>query len=351
LIRSAWLISVLTKGLEWPLVKSIRGVIGFVQTVEAGSFAGAARKLGITPVAVSKNVQRLERHLGVRLLRRSTRKLSLTEEGRAYYERCTGPLRELENAESAIAEKGRSPAGTLRVTCLSPFGRTYVLPLVPAFSRLYPTIELELHLDDAVSDMIAGGYDVGIRAGEARDGSMVMREIAPLNFVICGAPSYLAERGVPDKVSDLSKHNCLRLRGRGSGQPLQWRSGPKKLANSSVSGNFLANDITTLVTAAVLGQGLVYAPLPLVLPLFRTGALRPVLPECVSQPARIFIHYASRKHLPARVKAFVNFMLEQLRGNPDLRSDPQTLLAPFVSLGSRQRSGSDRRNLDRQRKF
>ena len=119
-------------------MKGIRGVVGFVRTVEAGSFAGAAKKLGISPVAVGKNVQRLERQLGVRLLQRSTRKLALTEEGRLYYERCTGPLRDLENAQSAIAEKGRSPSGTLRVTSLSPFGRTYVLPLIPAFSRLYP---------------------------------------------------------------------------------------------------------------------------------------------------------------------------------------------------------------------
>jgi DNA-binding transcriptional LysR family regulator len=314
-------------------VKSIRGVVGFVRAVEAGSFAGAAKKLGITPVAVSKNVQRLERELGVRLLQRSTRKLSLTQEGRAYYERCTGPLRELENAETAITEKGKSPTGALRVTCLSPFGRAYVLPLVPRFSRLYPGIELELHLDDSVSDMIAGGYDVGIRAGEARDGTMVMREVAPLHFVVCGAPSYLAERGMPLSAADLSKHNCLRLRGRGSSQSAPWRLGNGQLSESpSISGNFLANDIPALVTAAVHGQGLVFAPLPFVLPLIRTGALRPVLPECVSQPVRIFIHYVSRKHLAARVKAFVNFMLEHLRGNPDLTSDPQRLLAPFVNL-------------------
>ena len=315
-------------------MKSIRGVVGFVRAVEAGSFAGAAKKLGITPVAVSKNVQRLERQLGVRLLQRSTRKLSLTQEGRAYYERCTGPLRELENAESAITEKGKSPTGVLRVTCLSPFGRAYVLPLVPGFSRLYPGIELELHLDDAVSDMIAGGYDVGIRAGEARDGTMVMREVAPLHFIVCGAPSYLAERGIPLSVADLSEHNCLRLRGRGPAfRSAPWRLGPKQLSETpSISGNFMANDIPALVTAAVHGQGLVFAPLPFVLPLFRTGALRPVLPQCLSQPARIFIHYVSRKHLAARVKAFVNFMLEHLRNNPDLTSDPQALLAPFVNL-------------------
>ena len=312
-------------------MKGIRGVVGFVRTVEAGSFAGAAKKLGVSPVAVGKNVQRLERQLGVRLLQRSTRKLSLTEEGRLYYERCTGPLRELENAQSAIAEKGRSPSGTLRVTSLSPFGRTYVLPLIPAFSRRYPAIELELHLDDAVSDMIAGGYDVGIRAGEARDGSMVMREVAPLYFVVCGAPLYLAERGIPSTIADLARHNCLRLRGRGAAnRSSNWSLGPRKLAASpAVTGNFLTHDITTLAAAAVHGQGLAFAPLPLVLPLFRSGALRPVLPECVSQLARIYIHYLSRRQLPARVKAFVSFMLEHLRSNPDLTSDPQTLLAPF----------------------
>src|SRR5215813_2199301 len=123
-------------------LESVRGVIGFVRTVNAGSFASAAKELGVSPVAVSKNVQRLERRLGVRLLQRSTRKLALTEEGRLYYERCTGPLRELESAQSAIAEKGKSPSGTLRVTSLSPFGRTYVVPLIPAFSRRYPGIEL-----------------------------------------------------------------------------------------------------------------------------------------------------------------------------------------------------------------
>jgi DNA-binding transcriptional LysR family regulator len=318
-------------------MKTIRGLVGFVQAVEAGSFAGAAARLGVSPVAVSKNVQRLERELGVRLLHRSTRKLSLTEEGRAYYERCIGPLRELEAAQSTIAEKGRSPGGTIKVTCLSPFGRTYVVPLVPAFHRLYPGVEIELHLDDAVADMVANGYDVGIRAGEARNGAMVMREIAPLNFVVCGAPSYLAQRGIPAAPADLLGHNCLRLRGRGpAARSTHWKLGSGKRAVSlPVSGNFAARDLITLVTAATHGQGLVFAPLPLVLPLFRTNALRPVLPDYVAQPARIFMHYATRKHVPARVRVFVNFMLEQLRSNPDLTSDPQKLLAPFVGFPTR----------------
>jgi DNA-binding transcriptional LysR family regulator len=322
-------------------MKGIRGVAGFVGAVEAGSFTAAAKKLGVSAEAVGKNVQRLERQLGVRLLQRSTRELALTAEGRLYYERCAGPLRELEAAEAAVAARGKAPSGLLKVTSLSPFGRTYVLPLLPAFSRRHPAIEVELHLDDAVSDMIAEGYDVGIRAGEARDGTMVMREVAPLAFVVCGAPSYLAERGVPAGVEDLARHNCLRARGRGpAGRASAWLLGTGAAKVSvPVKGNFLANDMTRLLTAAVHGQGLVHAPLPLVLPLLRTGALRPVLVELVSQPARIFIHYPSRRQVPARVRAFVDFMLDHLRRNPDLASAPQTLLAPFnISRSPARRS-------------
>ena len=158
--------------------------------------------------------------------------------------------------------------------------------------------------------MIAGGYDVGIRAGEARDGTMVMREVAPLNFVVCGAPSYLAERGIPSTTADLSEAQlpaAARPRSRRSRAQLAAGAGKDSRCRPPSAGNFLANDITTLVTAAVHGQGLVFAPLPLVLPLFRTGALRPVLPECVSQPARIFIHYVSRRHLARTGESFREF--------------------------------------------
>jgi LysR family transcriptional regulator, transcriptional activator for dmlA len=319
-------------------VESIRGVIGFVRTVAAGSFAAAGRELGISPVAVSKNVQRLERRLGVRLLQRSTRRLSLTEEGRLFYERCVQPLRELERAQSAVKDTVRAPAGRVRVTSISPFGRTYLLPLLPAFARRYPGIEVELDLDDAVSDMIAQGYDVGIRAGAMKDGTMVAREIAPLHFVVCGAPSYLAQKGTPRMPADLARHNCLRLR-RG-GAALSWRLGPDAAAiMPAIGGNFLANDIVTVVAAAEHGQGLVLAPLPMVLPLFRAGSLVPLLEDWISQPAHLYMHYPNRR-LPARVHSFVTFMLGHFRRNPDLTSDPRALLAPFLRepVGKARRS-------------
>jgi DNA-binding transcriptional LysR family regulator len=313
-------------------IDGIRGIVSFVRTVAAGSFAGAAKDLGITPVAVSKNVQRLEQQVGARLLQRSTRKLSLTAEGRLFYERCAAPLQELERARAAVREKSSSPAGTIRVTSITPFARTYVLPLLPAFSRLYPKIEVELHLDDQLSDMIAEGYDVGIRAGAMRDASIVVRDIAPLHFVVCAAPSYLAQHGVPSTPAELAGHNCLRLcRDGRSDRPLNWMLGPERSPVSpAVRGNFVANDITTLVVAALHGQGLVLAPLPLVLPLFRAGALAPVLPQCVSQPAHIFLHYPNRK-LAARVRSFVDFLLDNLRENPDLGADAQSMIVPFLT--------------------
>ena len=229
-----------------------------------------------------------------------------------------------------MKDKGRSAAGRLRVTSISPFGVTYVLPLLPEFSRRYPQVEVELHLDDAVSDMLADAYDVGIRAGEMTDGTMIVREIAPLHFIICGAPSYLGKHGIPRKPADLVRHNCLRLQGRTTlARSGNWLLGPNR-ASLPVSGNFLTNGITTLVAAAVHGHGLVFAPLPLVLPLFRSAALVPLLPDWISKPAHLFIRYPNRQHLPMRVRSFVNFMLDRFRNNPDLVSDPQVLVAAYL---------------------
>lgn len=187
--------------------------------------------------------------------------------------------------------------------------------------------------------MIAEGYDVGIRAGEMRDGSMVVREIAPLHFVVCGAPSYFTANSIPATPADLAKHNCLRGRAARPDRALNWMLGPKRMAvTPPVSGNFVSNDITTLVTAATHGQGLVFAPLPLVLPLFRAGTLAPVLPEWIAQPAHVFIHYPNRRQLPMRVRSFVNFLLERLRGNPDFGSDAQALVKPFLMPAYRKKN-------------
>lgn len=308
-------------------MNSIRGVQGFVKTMETGSFAAAAKQLGVSPVAVSKNVQRLERELGVRLLQRSTRKLSLTDEGRLFYERCQGPLHALQDAHATVRERASVAAGVVRVTSVSPFGRSFVMPLLPLFSHRYPQVTIELDLDDTVSDMIGQRYDVGVRIGPLRDSSMVAREIAPLPFIVCASPAYLAARGTPRQPADLATHNCLRMRSRATGQALNWSLGPESTPVAPpVEGNLVCNDITALVMAALHGQGLVCAPMPLVLPLLRAGALLPVMPDWLARGAHVFIHYPNRKNLPARVRSFVDFMLEHLRSHPDLAGDAQRLI-------------------------
>ena len=152
-----------------------------------------------------------------------------------------------------------------------------------------------------------------------------------MHFVVCGAPSYFGVNGVPQTIADLAQHNCLRLRRRGGArQAINWALGAQATPlDPPAQGNFVANDITTLVAAAVQGQGLVLAPLPFVLPLFRSGALAPVLIDWMSQPAHIFMHYPNRK-LPARVRCFVNYVLEHLRGHPDLGADARSVVEPFV---------------------
>lgn len=309
---------------------SMRGVLSFVKTVSSGSFVAAARELGITPVAVSKNVVRLERELGVRLLQRSTRKLGVTREGQLFYERCADPLRELESARSAARERASAMTGVVRVTGVAPFTQTYVQPLIAAFARVYPNVEVELDLDDNITDMIGEGYDVGFRAGRVAHASVVARRIAMLPFVVCGSPDYLARQPPPRAPSDLEAHNCLRLRHRASGRLIDWTlvRGDERVT-PEVRGNLVSNDLTALITAAVHGQGLAYAPLPRVLPLLRSGELKLVLPDWIWPGFEVSLHYPSRKGLPARVRAFVKFMLEHLRRHPDLQTDPDALLAPF----------------------
>lgn len=314
---------------------SLQGITNFIKTVRAGSFAGAARELGISAVAVSKNVAALEKSLGVRLLNRSTRALSLTDEGRAYHERCAEPLQALEDASAFAKSSTNSLSGLLRVTSMTPFGRGYVIPMVQKFCRLYPQIQIELLLDDNVSDMISDGFDVGVRAGLQQPPEAIARKICDLSFVVCAAPDYFSQYGIPKKLEDLATHQCLHLArkttavARGTDQ-LTWRLGSASSGRSvPTRGSLIANDFNALEQAALNGMGLFNAPLPLVMPHFRSGALKPVLPMGMSTGLSIYLHYRSRRNQPARVKVFIDYMLDGLRKQPDLAGDATSLCAPY----------------------
>lgn len=312
-------------------MKSLKGIASFVAVASTGSFAAAAKQQGVSAVAVSKNVATLERQLGVRLFQRTTRKLNLTPEGHIFYRQCLGPLRELEAAQAVVEQSGKALSGLVRVTSAAPFGMGFILPLLPAFHAVNPKVKIELHMDDSVSDMVAQGYDVGIRVGQLKDSSLVARPIAPLPFVVCGSGEYLKLRGNPQILADLVQHNCLRVSRPGSHDPMPWfLSGNGGASDKLITGSVMLNDFAALVMAAVLSQGLVCVPLPLAMPLFRAGQLRPVLTELMKTDLIVYLYYPNRKNLPARTRSFVDFVLDRLQGEGDLQTPAQALVAPFV---------------------
>lgn len=313
-------------------MKSLKGISSFVSVASAGSFAAAAKAQGVSAAAVSKNVATLERQLGVRLFQRTTRKLSLTAEGQTFYGQCLGPLRDLEAAQAVVQKSAKSISGLVRITSASPFATGYIMPLIPQFQKRYPAVQIELNLDDRVSDMLGQNYDLGIRVGPMADSALVARTIAPLPFVICGSAAYFKRAGRPESIEDLRHHNCLRLRFQGRQDFMVWMlRGIDADVDKKITGNFIAGDFMSLLMAACQGQGLACVPLPLAMPLFRSGQLLPVLTELIAPRISVYLYYPNRRNLPARTRAFMDFVLDSLSREKDLHVAPDLLVAPFIT--------------------
>lgn len=309
-------------------MQTLRGILNFARTAELGSFAKAARELGISPVAVSQNISRLEAGLGVRLFARSTRALQLTPEGQAFLEQCRDPLAQLDAACKEVASDARRATGRLRATVVSPVAYLYLIPLIPQFLQRYPDITLELELSEDASPLINKRFDVGIRVGALTDAAYVARPLGPLRLLLCAAPSYLARRGAPASLDDLQQHALLLLRPHGQEQaaPLvvQTRSdGARNIQFLQQPGVFVCNDLRSLAQVCSEGLGIAQLPQPLALPMLRRGELKVLLPGHVAEGIQLFIHYPSRKQLPARVRVFVDFVVEHFAGHPDLMADIQ----------------------------
>lgn len=302
---------------------SLKGIENFVRTAEMGSFAKAAVELGVTPVAVSDNISRLERSLGVRLFARSTRHLRLTAEGQALLDQCTKPLRELDQACRETASSSTLPQGLVRVTMVSAVGHLFVVPELPRFYERYPGITLDLDLNDEATGLIAQRFDVGIRVGQLNDASFVARPLGPLRLPMVASPAYIAAHGKPHTLEDLPQHVLLHQAIPGREQRF-WlaedldASGGARLRILQLPARLAINDCQALLRACLDGLGIAQLPLPLVLAALRSGALQVVLPQHAPDGLQIYLYYPSRKHLPARVRAFVDFILEGLAQHPDL---------------------------------
>jgi DNA-binding transcriptional LysR family regulator len=301
---------------------SLKGIENFVRTAEKGSFAKAALELGVTPVAVSDNISRLERSLGVRLFARSTRHLQLTPEGQALLEQCSKPLRELDAACRETASSTTNPQGLVRVTMVSAVGHLFVVPELPKFYARYPGVTLQLDLNDETTGLIAQRFDVGIRVGQLDDASFVARPLGPLRLPMVASPGYLAAHGAPRSLDELSQHVLMQqaIPGREQRYWLAKDADAKgaRLRMLQLPARLSVNDPQALLRACLDGLGIAQLPLPLVLPALRRGELAVVLPQHAPDGLQIYLYYPSRKQLPARVRAFVDFIIEGLSQHPDL---------------------------------
>lgn len=285
----------------------------FVRAVADGSLSAAGRELDLSPAAASKRLTRLEHALGVRLLQRSSRRLTLTDEGAAYYERCVTILADLDEAHASLGAGQMEARGLLHVAAPADLGRHWIAPLAAEFAAHHPQLRLRISVSDATLDLFEHGVDVAVRSGALGDSRLVSRRLALNHRVVCAAPSYLEKHGRPTGVDDLAGHACLMLHRPGRGLlpwTLQTAQGPKALrleaAITCDSGDLLRQ-------LAVTGHGLTFKSAWDIAEDVRAGRLVPLLAEIATPEANIHAIYPSRRFLPARIRLFVDFLHERLQ--------------------------------------
>lgn len=287
----------------------------FVRIAETGGFSAAARDLGLSKSAASKKLAALEDRLGARLFNRTTRRLSLTEAGADFLERAQRILAELEEAERVAGRLTDEPRGTLRVNAPMSFGVRHVAPALADFMTRYPDLTVTLDLDDRRVSLVDEGYDVAVRIADLPDSSLVARKLAPARRVVCASPAYWAGHGVPFHPRDLARHNCLIY----AYLPAQndWRfRGPGGPVSVRVAGNLKANNGDVLREAALAGLGVCLAPTFLVGDDLRSGRLLAALDAFADDSLAIYAVYPHRRHLSAKVRAFVDFLAGRFGPSP-----------------------------------
>jgi DNA-binding transcriptional LysR family regulator len=281
----------------------------FVAVIDAGSFAGAADRLDMSRAMASKYVSNLEDHLGTRLLNRTTRRLSVTESGSVYYQRCVQILADIAEAEQLAAHSSAIPRGTLKVTMPLAYGMHRLGPVIADYVSRYPEVKLDISLSDRRVDLIEEGFDIAIRIGALPESGLIARKLGSDRTVICASPAYLKRNGAPKTPADLTRHSCLGYTYTNSGD--EWRLKEQDKA-IPVGGTIKADNGDMLRLAALSGAGLIFQPLFIVSDDLQAGRLVQVLADEASIELGIYALYPSRKHLSAKVRTFVDFLVEQL---------------------------------------
>ncbi|MEJ2310433.1 MAG: LysR family transcriptional regulator [Gammaproteobacteria bacterium] len=282
----------------------------FVAVVRHGGFTAAARQLALTTAAVSRRVKALEARLGVRLLNRTTRRLSLTDAGQQYYEDVSRLLAELQQTEARIAGLASEPAGSLRITAPLSFGMRYLGEVIAGFHTTYPAIRIELVLDDSMHDIVDRGFDAAIRIGRLADSTLVARRLGAFGRVLCASPAYLERHGMPRTPEELEEHQCLFYTNLESPHDWQFERDGRAL-RVVTSGAFGANNGDVLCDAAVHGMGIVYMPTFIVDRALQRGQLVPILETYTdTAPLEMFSLYPARAFMPAALKLFLQALVQ-----------------------------------------
>lgn len=288
----------------------------FARAAETKSFVAAGRLLGITPSAVGKNVARLEAHLNVRLLQRSTRRIALTNEGTQFYRRCREILADIDAAENTLTNALETPKGTLRISVIV-MGYRFLMPILAEFAHCYPEIKLDLDFDDRVVDVIGENLDAVIRSGKLSDSRLMARRIGSFKSMLYAAPAYLKRNGIPRRVEDLHLHACIRFRNHTSGKLQPWRildrvAGREAGDETAIPATLICNNIEAMLAATISGLGISYMPSFIAREAADSGSLTPVLDLGSSEHDDIHIVWPASPNMPPRLRAFLDFVASRL---------------------------------------
>ena len=323
---SAWIGNNILRGTHTgsrteTITDKLQAIGAYAKVVAHGSFAEAARQLGLTRSAVSKAVMELEELLGVRLLDRTTRHVHPTEAGLAYYERCVALLAAIEESELEVSRLHQEPRGVLKVNAPMSFGTRYLGDVIALFMQRYPDLRVELTLDDRFVDPLQDGFDVTVRIGVLEDSSLVARRIAPARRLLVASPSYLAAHGAPGTPADLAQHRCLHYGHSTSSQSWQLeRKG--KVIQVPIRAHLCSNNGEVLLAAAVSGIGIAKLPTFIAGPDIQAGRLQSVMCDYPAQDLAIYALYARHKYLAAKIRAFIDFLVDRFGEKPEWDDRP-----------------------------
>jgi LysR family transcriptional regulator, regulator for bpeEF and oprC len=298
-------------------------ILAFVRTAELGSFASAAKALGISSSAVSKSVARLEARLGVRLFQRTTRTLGLTEEGRVFFDTCSRILNDLSDAERTMRERAGSPAGTLKVELPSALGRLRIAPALGRLTAQNPDLRVEVAFGDRLADLYEAGLDAVVRIGEPRDTRLMVRRVGTVRYIVCGAPAYLGAHGRPERPDDLNRFECIRRIPLGSDRAAAWRFASPVTAEPferEVEGTLSFNSNEVILDAGLAGSGLVQLHGYMAQPHLASGRLEQVLADYAVDGPPISVLFPSSRNLAPKVRAFIDMVAEVMAEDETARA-------------------------------